>query len=117
MIEKIFGLPNTPKKSFIKRVIGLPGETVIVNENEVKIINAENPNGFLIDQSYVVHTVASSTKFTLKNDEYFVMGDNRLESFDSRYWGPLNKKYILGEPIIQLFPFNKIKILPGLDNK
>lgn len=117
-IEKFFHLKNSIKKSFIKRVIGLPGETVIVNDNTVKIINKENPEGFVIDQSYVVHNlVGSSTTMTLKDDEYFVMGDNRLESYDSRFWGPLNKKFILGEPILQLLPIKAISILPGKDTK
>jgi signal peptidase I len=114
----VFKYPRDTKKSFIKRVIGLPGETVIVNDNTVKIINKENPEGFLIDQSYVVHNmVGSSTTMTLKDDEYFVMGDNRLESYDSRFWGPLNKKFILGEPILQLLPIKAISILPGKDTK
>jgi signal peptidase I len=114
----VFKYPRDTKKSFIKRVIGLPGETVIVNYNTVKIINKENPEGFVIDQSYVVHNmVGSSTTMTLKDDEYFVMGDNRLESYDSRFWGPLNKKFILGEPILQLLPIKAISILPGKDTK
>jgi signal peptidase I len=114
----VFKYPRDTKKSFIKRVIGLPGETVIVNDKTVKIINKENPEGFVIDQSYVVHNmVGSSTTMTLKDDEYFVMGDNRLESYDSRFWGPLNKKFILGEPILQLLPIKAISILPGKDTK
>lgn len=114
----VFKYPNDPKKSFIKRVIGLPGETVVVKDNTVKIINSENPDGFMVDQSYVVHTLlASSTTVTLAGDEYFVMGDNREESFDSRFWGPLNKKYILGKPIVRLFPLGSIDILPGEDSK
>ena len=54
-----------------------------------------------------------SYEATLFEDEYFVMGDNRAESFDSRFWGPLQKKYILGKPIIRLFPLNKIEVMPG----
>lgn len=109
----VFKYPNDPKKSFIKRIIGLPGETVVVKDNTVTIINSENPEGFQIDQSYVIHSSPIDARRTLAQDEYFVMGDNRAESFDSRSWGALNKKYILGEPLIRLWPLNKIEILPG----
>lgn len=109
----VFKYPNDPSKNFIKRIIGLPGETVIVKEKTVTIINEENPKGFVLDQSYVVHTSIQNAERKLSKDEYFVMGDNRTDSFDSRYWGPLDKKYILGRPIIQLFPLSNIKILPG----
>lgn len=119
---------NEPNKSFIKRIIGLPGETVVVKGDEVKIINSENPNGFTIDQSYITHSGKINYQKTLAGDEYFVMGDNRLESYDSRYWGALNKKYITGKPVLRLFGvklafgyipvpvFTKFGILPGQDN-
>ena len=118
-----------PNKSFIKRIIGLPGETVIVKGDEVKIINSENPNGFTIDQSYITHSGKINYQKTLAGDEYFVMGDNRLESYDSRFWGALDKKYITGKPVLRLFGikmmfgyipvpvFTKFSILPGQDNK
>ena len=113
----VFKYPNDPTRSFIKRIIGLPGETVIVKDDTVTIKNPENPEGFTIDQSYVIHTSQDSITTTLSGDEYFVMGDNRAESFDSRAWGPLNKKFILGEPLVRLFPVTKIGILPGNDTK
>lgn len=109
--------PNNPKKSFIKRIIGLPGDTVQMTGNDIIIINKENPNGFKIDQSYVTHEMPGNFSKTLENDEYFVMGDNRRESFDSRSWGPLNKKFILGQPILRLWPLTKIGFLPGNDTK
>jgi signal peptidase I len=113
----VFRYPNDPSKSFIKRIIGLPGETVIMKDNTVTIVNDKNPEGFTIDQSYVTHLSPSSFEKKLGAGEYFVMGDNRLESFDSRYWGPLPEKYILGKPILRLFPLSKIGILPGNDTK
>jgi signal peptidase I len=113
----VFHYPNDPSKSFIKRIIGLPGETVVEKDNEVTIINKENPDGIKIDQSYVVHELPATFKITLKADEYFVMGDNRAESFDSRSWGPLNKKFISGKPILRLLPLSVIGIVPGEDNK
>ncbi len=110
----VFHYPGDTSKNFIKRVIGLPGETVKIVNGEVTIINTENPDGFLLDQSYVKLTsLTDNMTVSLAPDEYFVMGDNRAESFDSRMWGPLNKKYILGEPFVRLFPFNKISLVPG----
>ncbi len=109
----VFKYPDNPSKNFIKRVIGLPGETVIVKDNSTTIINQENPNGFLLEQDYVVHKGTKDTTLKLGEDEYFVMGDNRQNSLDSRYWGGLKKEYILGIPVIQLMPANDIKIMPG----
>ncbi len=113
----VFKYPNDTSKSFIKRIIGLPGETVVMKENIVTIVNNEHPDGFVIDQSYVTHESPSNFTKKLASDEYFVMGDNRSESFDSRSWGPLEKKYILGKPILRLFPISKIGVLPGNDSK
>lgn len=102
-------------KNLIKRIIGLPGDTITENSNVVTITNAENPKGFVLDQSYIAHPLPSSFKITLKEGEYFVMGDNRAESFDSRSWGLLPRKDIIGRPVIRLWPLSKIGILPGAD--
>lgn len=117
LFAKIFGLPETPNKSFIKRIIALPGETIEQKQNEVTIYNKEHPEGFKVDQSYVVHEMPANYKITLKDDEYFVMGDNRAESYDSRAWGPLKKKFISGKPILRLLPITEIGLVPGQDDK
>jgi|SRR3989344_6540668 len=109
----IFRYPNDTSKNFIKRIIGLPNETVVAKENTIRIINKKNPDGFEIDQSYIIHNVSLNFEKTLGPNEYFVMGDNRSESFDSRSWGPLEKKYILGEPILRLYPLSEIGVSPG----
>ncbi len=110
----VFEYPKDTSKSFIKRIIGLPGETVVVKDNTVTIINSEYPKGLKLDQSYVLHESPGKYEKKLSDDEYFVMGDNRVESFDSRYWGPLEKKHILGKPMIQLWPLTKIGLFPGV---
>lgn len=110
-----FRFPQDPSRFFIKRIIGLPGETVELNGYEVTIKNAEHPEGLVLDEPYVADKNQKRTNMiiTLSDDEYFVMGDNRLESADSRYWGPLEKNRIIGRAFVRLFPFNEIGILPG----
>jgi len=107
----VFKYPNDPTKSFIKRVIGLPGERVSVKDGVVTITNSENPDGIVLNEPFVEKFASTSYEVELEGDEYFVMGDNRLESFDSRSWGPLKKSYILGKPFVQLLPVNKIQLL------
>lgn len=97
-----------PCKSYIKRVIGLPGETVIIKDGTVTIINAENPNGKVLDEKYIASGVKTLGNQTVKlaKGEYFVLGDNREPnaSSDSREWGPLTKDYIIGRAWLRLLP-------------
>lgn len=109
----VFKYPKDTSKNFIKRIVGLPGETVIIKGDVVTIVNEENPNGFVIDNSYITHQSTGSYEEKLEENEYYVLGDNRAESFDSRFWGPLEKKHIIGKPILRLFPLNKIGASPG----
>ena len=111
----IFKYPNDTSKYFIKRIIGLPGETVQIEGTKVLIKNKVNPQGFTLTENYVdpANFTSDHTLVTLTDNQYFVMGDNRAASFDSRAWGPIDKKYIIGRPFIRLFPLDKIGILPG----
>lgn len=110
----IFRYPKDPSKFFIKRVIGLPGETVMIENSKVTITNEANPNGFILDEPYIKSMRSTGrTEEVLGEREYFVMGDNRDESSDSRAWGVLQEERIVGRAYVRLFPPRMIDILPG----
>lgn len=98
---------------FIKRIIGLPGETVIVKNTKVTIINAENPKGFILDEPYLTFISDREATYKLSKTQYFVMGDNRPVSSDSRNWGPLERSEITGRAFLRLFPLKEIGFFPG----
>lgn len=100
----IFRYPKDPSKSFIKRVIGLPNETVSITDGQVTIINTEHPSGLILDESYIKLRKYDSLKYVLGPNEYFVLGDNRFASADSRIWGPVPEQNIIGRPIIRFLP-------------
>lgn len=109
----IFRYPNNPSTFFIKRVIGLPNETIEMQSGKLTIKNDSLPEGFLIDESYIREETDDTFTVKLDDDEYFVLGDNRKHSSDSRVWGPLEKHFIVGKAFVRLFPLDKIKLNPG----
>lgn len=111
----IFRFPNNPSKFYIKRIIGLPGDTVTLRGKTVLISNDLNLDVFELTEPYLdeVKTRNDFLTTTLDEDEYFVLGDNRRASSDSRIWGVLPKNLIVGRALIRLLPFNTISILPG----
>jgi signal peptidase I len=111
----IFEYPNDPSTYYIKRIIGLPGETINIKDGKVTIINKDNPNGITLDEPYLSpeHLSRDTSSTTLTSTQYFVMGDNRAQSSDSRYWGPLESHFIIGRPIVRLIPVQTISLWPG----
>lgn len=100
-------------KQLIKRVIGLPGERVVVRDGEIRIYNNEHPDGFDPDATgqYLItsETTPGSVDMTVPEDEVFVVGDNRTNSLDSRAIGTIRSDEIIGELSFRIFPFNKVK--------
>lgn len=109
----IFKYPQNPSKYFIKRIIGLPGEIIELKGKEIIIKNTAITDGFNIDQSYIKNFSSDNATYTLDKDQYFVMGDNRTASSDSRVWGPLKRDLIVGRALFRLFPLQAISIFPG----
>lgn len=109
----VFRLPGDPNKFLIKRVIGLPGETVRIDHGIVTIVKPDGTT-LTLDEPYVVAEDATYTQDTaLGADQYFVMGDNRPRSSDSRSWGTLPKANIIGRVYFRLLPANELGVLPG----
>ena len=109
----IFRYPRNPSEFFIKRIIGLPGETVTVKDGTVSI---ERVDGTMItlDESYVEHADhGRDATYTVEENAYFVMGDNRSESSDSRVWGLMPKENLIGRALVRLLPLQEAGIFPG----
>ncbi len=109
----VFRYPKDPSKFFIKRVIGLPGETINISPNSITI-STKSGGSETLDEPYLSDNISYlPTTITLSDQEYFVMGDNRNQSLDSRSWGPVTDDHIKGRVGIRLFPITEADILPG----
>ncbi len=112
----VFRYPPDPSIFYIKRIIGLPGETVSINQGKVTITTVTGEK-LTLDEPYVVNKDATYTKsVTLGPEEYFVMGDNRPNSSDSRFWGPVPRRDIIGRVDLRLLPVSRMGFLPGEAN-
>ncbi len=118
--------PKDPKQYFIKRVIGLPGEKIEIDNGKVTIFNTEHPNGQVLNEPYLssqsfsyphdADVVGGRKILTLGADEYFMMGDNRLASSDSRDWGPLKRNEMVGKVFLRALPLNEFDVFTKTPN-
>lgn len=100
---------------FIKRVVGLPNETVQVKNDTVTIYNDAYPEGFILDETGYLpayQETKGDVRMKLDPDEYFVLGDNRLHSSDSRVWGPLHGSLLSGRAAVRLWPLDEVAKIP-----
>ncbi len=122
----VFQYPNDPKVYYIKRIIGLPGETITIKNGSITITRPDDqkftelyPTGLLLNEPYIskIHESYDTFDTTLGPDSFFVMGDNRRESSDSRVWGSLDRDLIIGKPFIRLLPPSTISLWPGKESQ
>ncbi len=114
----IFHPPLAPNVYYIKRIIGLPGETVVLTDGQIIIYNQEFIQGQAINESgYLTqHQVNEESRVTLTEEQYYVVGDNRANSLDSRRIGPITTDHIKGKALLRAWPFNKFTLFKTPSN-
>jgi signal peptidase I len=109
----VFKHTDTEQSYYIKRIIGLPGERVTIKDNEIYIYNQEKPDGFKLNEGeYLPKTTVTDGEVDvkLKANEYYVLGDNRMSSLDSRRFGPITRESMVGKTWLRGWPFDKFKV-------
>lgn len=111
----VFRFPRDPSKVFVKRVIGVPGDRIVIKNGTLTVFNNEHPDGFNPDTSYEAKdtTTLIDTDEVVQPGNVFVLGDNRspIGSYDSREWGLLPSSYIIGNAVLRLLPLDQVKVL------
>lgn len=104
----VFRYPKDPSQFFIKRIVGLPGETVEITGGEVIIYNDFYPNGFTLEEDYITDDrTDGKERVTLTQDEYYILGDNRDSSLDSRSFGPITDDHLIGRVWFRGLPVSR----------
>lgn len=113
----IFKAPKNPDIDYIKRIIGLPGETVKVHEGFIYINGNKLPEPYLRDQTTILGNgfLSEDQEITVPEEEFFVMGDNRPHSSDSREFGPIPKNSIIGKAFIRYWPLSDLGMIKKQD--
>ena len=110
----VFRYPQDPREYFIKRIIGLPGETLKMDQGDIYLLDKSTNEWTKITETYLPSTdqtfALDSKELTLGPDEFFVLGDNRAHSRDSRFFGPLNRRYIVGRVMLRGLPISRAQI-------
>lgn len=111
--------PKNPKEFYIKRIVGLPGETISIDNGRVLVDNGDYPQGVILDETYLPNQgltfphntglIGGKTALVLGEGEYLVLGDNRLASSDSRDWGVLERAEIVGKVFVRVLPLTEFE--------
>ena len=109
----VFKYPENPKEYFLKRIVGLPGERVKVAEGQITIYNKEHPEGIILHEPYLPKDLPTiGERVTpISENQYFVLGDNRPNSYDSRRFGAVDKSLVVGRVFFRGWPFNRATII------
>ena len=113
----VFKYPKDTKQYFIKRVIGLPGERVKIDDNKIYINGTVLNEAYLSSETETVLALRGYGDVTLDKDEYFLLGDNRSQSLDSRTFGPVKREYIVGRTWLRGWPFNRVTFFSAPEYK
>ncbi|MEK7151384.1 MAG: signal peptidase I [Patescibacteria group bacterium] len=113
----VFRFPEDKSQFFIKRIVGLPEETLEIKDNKIIIYNKQNSRGFILNETYLDKSQVTTGNMRIKLDpsEYFVLGDNRMRSSDSRRWGTLNKSLITGKVFFRAWPIDKFGVISTIN--
>lgn len=109
----VFKYPNNQQEFFLKRIIGLPGERVKIADGKVTIYNSAHPEGVELKEDYLSKDLLTNGEprtVTLDSDEYYVLGDNRANSFDSRRFGAVKKDLIIGRALFRGWPLSRLGV-------
>ncbi|OHA06405.1 MAG: signal peptidase I [Candidatus Sungbacteria bacterium RIFCSPLOWO2_01_FULL_47_10] len=110
----VFRFPGDTSEFFIKRIIGLPGEKITVEDGKIRIYDPAQGKEFILDESYLPPSLETGPEkaYALEENKYLVLGDNRRNSSDSRIWGPLDKRFITGRAVFRAWPPSKFGLIP-----